>query len=231
MIRLSSPEETAAQEAPATDELREGLLDTFRAELDDRVVGSHLTPGDTLWVRVAIDAWREAGLIARDKLHCSYFCFLSAIDWLPSPYGKNEDTPVDPPSEPEPPAATVTGYAGGDTRFQVFARVMSPTHAYGIILKADVPDDDFAVDTWIPVYPGANWHEREAYEMFGIRFRDHPNLVPLYLPSGFEGHPLRKDFPLLAREVKPWPGVVDVEPMPDEADDGESESEAEEVPS
>ena len=63
--------------------------------------------------------------------------------------------------------------------------------------------------------------------MFGINFRGHPNLAHLYLPSEFEGHPLRKDYPLLARRVKPWPGIVDVELMPgqddadDEADDGE----------
>ena len=88
-----------------------------------------------------------------------------------------------------------------------------------IFLKADLAEDDLTVDSWLPVYPGANWHEREAHEMFGIDFHGHPNLVALYLPTGFEGHPLRKDFPLLARMVKPWPGIVDVEPMPDEADD------------
>ena len=68
----------------------------------------------------------------------------------------------------------------------------------------------------MPVYPGADWHERESWEMFGIDFDGHPALRHLYLPGEFEGHPLRKDFPLLAREVKPWPGLVDVEPMPGE---------------
>jgi NADH-quinone oxidoreductase subunit C len=66
----------------------------------------------------------------------------------------------------------------------------------------------------VGVYAGADWHEREAAEMFGIDFVGHPNLVKLYLPDAFEGHPLRKSFPLLSREVKPWPGTVDVEPMP-----------------
>jgi NADH-quinone oxidoreductase subunit C len=69
------------------------------------------------------------------------------------------------------------------------------------------------------VYAGANWHEREAYEMFGIDFTGHPQLTKLYLPDGFEGHPLRKSYPLLAREVKPWPGMVDVEGMPGQGDD------------
>jgi NADH-quinone oxidoreductase subunit C len=72
------------------------------------------------------------------------------------------------------------------------------------------------------VYAGADWHEREAWEMYGFVFDGHPSLRHLYLPSEFEGHPLRKDYPLLAREVKPWPGLVDVEPMPGEAADDEA---------
>ncbi len=52
--------------------------------------------------------------------------------------------------------------------------------------------------------------------MFGIDFNGHPDLRNMYLPTEFEGFPLRKDFPLLARIVKPWPGIVDVEPMPTE---------------
>jgi NADH-quinone oxidoreductase subunit C len=94
----------------------------------------------------------------------------------------------------------------------------------GVTIKADVPDGEPAVDSVSGVYAGANWHERETHEMFGIRFEGHPDLRNMYLPSDFEGHPLRKDFPLLARMVKPWPGIVDVEPLPGggaESGDGE----------
>jgi NADH-quinone oxidoreductase subunit C len=80
------------------------------------------------------------------------------------------------------------------------------------------------VESWIPVYAGANWHERETHEMFGIGFAGHPDLRNMYLPGDFEGYPMRKDFPLLARMVKPWPGIVDVEPMPTEDGDEEAES-------
>jgi NADH-quinone oxidoreductase subunit C len=62
--------------------------------------------------------------------------------------------------------------------------------------------------------------------MFGIAFDGHPGLRHLYLPGEFEGHPLRKDFPLLARLVKPWPGIVDVEPMPGEPAAPENATEA-----
>jgi len=226
---LSSPEPPAeseggavavATEAPAApvDEARQELLDVLTAELGDAVVGSFVRPDDDVWVRVTRDAWREAGIVVRDHLGFRSFEFLSAIDWLPSPFGKNEDSPTD--ERPEPSTQIVTGYAGGDTRFQVFARVHSLTRKLGLTLKVDI-GDDLSIESWLPVYAGANWHEREVHEMFGIDFVGHPHLVHLYLPGEFEGHPLRKDFPLLARHVKPWPGIVDVEPMPggqDEAD-------------
>lgn len=207
----------ATTEQP-TDERREALLARLTDELGDAVVASHLVPGRDLWVRVRTDAWRAAGEVARDRLDCHYFCFLSAIDWMPSPYGKGEDDPTEPP--PERSTAIVQGVTGGDTRFQVFARVASPTRHVGLTLKVDVPDDDPVVASWVPVYAGANWHERETWEMFGIRFAGHPGLTKLYLPGDFEGYPLRKDFPLLSRMVKPWPGIVDVEPMPGEAEEG-----------
>ncbi len=56
------------------------------------------------------------------------------------------------------------------------------------------------------LYPGANWHERETWELFGVDFEGHPQLVKLLLPEQFEGHPLRKDFVLMSRLAKPWPG-------------------------
>jgi NADH-quinone oxidoreductase subunit C len=208
-------------EAPV-DEMRQRLLDELTTELGDGLVDHLLRPGDDLWVRVRTDAWRAAGLAARGVLGCEYFCFLSALDWLPSPYGKGEDDPTEPP--PERSTVMKQGVTGGDTRFQVFARVVSPQRHVGLTLKVDVPDDSLTIDTWSNVYAGANWHERETWEMFGITFAGHPQLTHIYLPSGFEGHPLRKDFPLLARIVKPWPGIVDVEPMPAEVDDeGEAE--------
>jgi len=218
---LSSTADTGTADA-AVDELRQNLLERLTAELGDAVLAHELRPGDDLWVRIRTDAWRPAGVAARRVLGCEYFCFLSALDWMPSPYGKGEDDPTEPP--PERSTATTPGVTGGDTRFQVFARVVDPRRHVGVTLKVDVPDDTMTVETWSSVYAGANWHERETWEMFGIGFAGHPNLRNMYLPTGFEGHPLRKDFPLLARIVKPWPGIVDVEPMPVD-DEGEAASE------
>jgi NADH-quinone oxidoreductase subunit C len=104
--------------------------------------------------------------------------------------------------------------AGSTSRFQVIARLQKPGTALGVHLKTDLPEDDLSVDTWVDLFRGANWHEREAWEMFGVHFEGHPSLRHIYLPTEFEGNPLRKDFPLLARLVKPWPGVVDIEEIP-----------------
>ena len=227
MSQLSSPDAgtTATEEAeaaPEVDELREEVLAELREDLGDAVVGSHIVPGQDMWVRVTREAWQQAGFALRDRAGFKMFEFVSAIDWLPSPYGKSEDSPTDVVVVSEP-AEIVTGYAGGDTRFQVFARAHSATRKMGVTLKVDLPDDDLSIATWIPVFAGANWHERETREMFGIDFVGHPHMVNIYLPGEFEGHPLRKDFPLLARHVTPWPGIVDLEPMPGDSEGDEGE--------
>jgi NADH-quinone oxidoreductase subunit C len=204
--------EEAVAELPG-DGLRESIVDELRRRIGDALVEHLLKPQDDLWVRVRSDAWAATGR-ALSEMGFTYFCFLSALDWKPSPYGRSEDDPTQPP--PERTTAVKQGYAGGETRFQVFARVTDTTRHLGVTVKADVADDPLAVESWHAIYAGANWHERETHEMFGIDFIGHPDLRNIYLPTQFEGFPLRKDFPLLARMVKPWPGIVDVEPMPTE---------------
>jgi NADH-quinone oxidoreductase subunit C len=213
-----SPASTDAPttEDTAVDERLSDMRDRLVAELGDAALDSEIGVGRSLWVRVTAEAWRTAGQVARDHLGCRWFDFLSAIDWMPSPYGRYEDDGMSPPKEVDP--TITTGVAGGDTRFQVFARVVNVADSSDIILKADV-GDDLTVPSWVPLYDGADWHERETWEMFGITFDGHPGLRHMYLPGDFEGNPLRKDFPLVARIVKPWPGIIDVEPMPAEDED------------
>lgn len=205
------------------DTLRERIVDDLRSHIGDALIDALVKPGDDVWVRVRTDAWLDTARALRQQMGFDYFCFLSAIDWMPSPYGKGEDDPTAPP--PERDDTIRQGYAGGDTRFQMLARVTHPTLHVGVNVKCDLADTDPVVDSWIPVYAGANWHERETHEMFGVGFNGHPDLRNMYLPTDFEGHPLRKDFPLLARMVKPWPGIVDVEPLPGGGDDEEGDAE------
>lgn len=232
MIPLSSADTETPVEDDVTpqepDERRDALLAGLTGRLGDDLLGSHLQPGLNLWIRVTPAAWVPTIRHLRDDLGFRFFEFLSAIDWMPSPYGRYEEAAVDvdlhalrEAALAVDPASFETGVAGGDTRFQVFARVMNLAERdLAVIVKVDVPsavDDPAqpgAIDSIAAIYPGADWTEREVHEMYGIGFDGNPNLRSLYLPSGFEGHPLRKDYPLLARHVKPWPGIVDVEPMP-----------------
>ena len=217
---LSQADTTTPTSEVPRDEKREQALAEVLGTLGDAVVDSLLKPHDDIWVRVDAAKWGEVAASMK-SLGYTYFCFVSAIDWMPSPFGKGEDDPTEP--APERDTTIRQGYTGGNTRFQVLARVVEPRTSMGITLKADVPET-MSVPTWSHVYAGANWHERETWEMFGIGFDGHPDLRHMYLPSDFEGYPLRKDFPLLARMVKPWPGIVDVEPLPgdDEEEGGDA---------
>ena len=196
-----SPSEANPETAAAGNEIPEdgaGALAVFAAELAS-VVGAAEWSAEFATVHVSVDRerWREAITAARDA-GLPFFSWLSAIDWSRQ---VSVGESIEKPDEMH-------------ERYQVLARLSSVTSGDGALFVADVPKDDPWIDSLVPVFGGAAWHEREAAEMFGIDFRDHPNLVNLYLPDQFEGYPLRKSFPLLSREVKPWPGTVDVEGMP-----------------
>jgi NADH-quinone oxidoreductase subunit C len=224
----------APEEAPV-DTARQEIVERLTSELGDGVVESVIDKGD-VWVRVRTDAWHAAAAACRNLLGMDYFCFLSGIDWMPSAApnpevadvevegaeGEEAEAAAEPEEEPEPEPVQeatgdgwTTGVAGGETRFQVLLRLYSTRTHLGVTLKADLDEADPRVASIADVYGGADWHERETWEMYGFAFEGHPNLIHLYLPSEFEGFPLRKDFPLLAREVKPWPGIVDVEVIPE----------------
>ncbi|MEV2244703.1 NADH-quinone oxidoreductase subunit C [Streptomyces sp. NPDC049970] len=133
---------------------------------------------DLLTVDVPAASWTAALETARDALGCTYFDWLSAVD--------------------EP-----------GTGFRVCAHVaaLGDGTVRRLLVRTTVPHDAAVLPTAVGVYAGAEWHERETHEMFGVDFADHPHLVPLLLPEAFEGHPLRKDFVLAARVAKAWPGA------------------------
>lgn len=94
-----------------------------------------------------------------------------------------------------------------DDGFTIVAHLWSTQARHGVLLRTRVPRDNPQLPSVAGVFPGADWHERETHEMFGIDFTGHPNLTPLLLPPQFEGHPLRKEFVLASRVAKPWPGA------------------------
>jgi NADH-quinone oxidoreductase subunit C len=103
-----------------------------------------------------------------------------------------------------------------DDDLAVVLHVWSTARRHGLRLRTRVPKSDPRLPTLTGVWAGAAWHERETYEMFGVLFAGHPNLTPLLLPEGFEGHPLRKEFVLASRVAKAWPGAK--EPGESDAD-------------
>jgi NADH-quinone oxidoreductase subunit C len=95
----------------------------------------------------------------------------------------------------------------GDAGFDVVLRLWAPADRRGLLLRTRCPRDDARVPSLTAVFAGADWHERETWEMFDIAFDGHPGLVPLLLPDGFVGAPLRKEFVLATRAAQPWPGA------------------------
>ncbi|GAB3645667.1 NADH-quinone oxidoreductase subunit C [Glycomyces tarimensis] len=127
-------------------------------------------------VNIEPESWYEAVRSCRDDLGCDFFDWLSAVD--------------------------ETAFDTGDG-MRIVAHLWNIAERRGVLLRTLAAGP---VATVTGLYPGASWHERETREMFGVDFAGHPNPAPLLLPPEFEGHPLRKDFVLASRVVKPWPG-------------------------
>jgi len=83
-----------------------------------------------------------------------------------------------------------------EPRFELNYQLVSIPHSRRITLRVRVPGPDPVVDSLFPVWPGANWLEREIFDLFGVRFTGHPDLRRILLPEDFEGHPLRRDYPV-----------------------------------
>ena len=95
-------------------------------------------------------------------------------------------------------------YAGGriqkESRFEVVYHFFSLKHNHRLRLKVPVNEKNPEIDTLCDLWPSANWYEREVWDMFGIRFKDHPNLKRILMYEEFQGHALRKDYPFHKRQ-------------------------------
>ncbi len=104
-------------------------------------------------------------------------------------------------------------------RFEVVYNLFSLKHRHRIRIKALIPKDDPSIDSVVQIWSGANWHEREACDMFGIVFNGHPDLRRILMPEDWEGHPMRKDYPLEGpegREYKKYEEVKELHTHDDE---------------
>ena len=93
-------------------------------------------------------------------------------------------------------AATCVDRFPHEPRFELNYLLVSIPRRERVRLKVRVSGNDAVVDSLVPVWPGANWLEREIFDLFGIRFNGHPDLRRILLPDDWEGHPLRRDYPV-----------------------------------
>ncbi len=121
----------------------------------------------TIWVEKG--SIREACAILRDDPECpfNYLCDLTAVDWYPS-----------------------------EPRFEVVYHLLSIPGKERVRLKAKIDGSSPAIESVTSVWPSANFYEREVFDLFGVRFTGHPNLKRIMMPDNWEGHPLRKDYPV-----------------------------------
>ena len=121
----------------------------------------------TIWV--AREAIREACALLRDDAECAfnYLSDVTCVDWYPS-----------------------------EPRFEVVYQLLSIPKKERVRLKVRLEGTSPSVDSVVPVWPSADFFEREVFDLFGIRFAGHPYLRRIQMPENWEGHPLRKDYPV-----------------------------------
>lgn len=139
---------------------------------------------DESTLRIQASALRDICLHARDKLGFNYLIDLSSVD-----------------------------HFGDEPRYEVVYELYSMKDCVHVRLKIVVSEDDCTVPTVSDIWPTADWHEREVYDMMGIHFVNHPDLRRILMWDGYPYHPLRKDFPLQGKKSD-MPGVAFTEVAP-----------------
>ncbi len=143
------------------------LGDAIAAALQGRVLSATVAYGE-LTLTVGPDDLIETVTYLRDDPSCLFVCFIDL---------------------------TAVDYPTREKRFDVVTHLLSPKHNRRIRVKV-ATDEETPVPSLSGLYPAANWFEREAYDLFGVYFSGHPDLRRLLTDYGFDGHPLRKDFPM-----------------------------------
>lgn len=145
----------------------------LRERFAGRILATHAFRGDETVV-IPREGLREIFSFLKEdgKLDFNFLTDITAVDYL----GKKEP------------------------RFEVVYHLYSLRARHRLRVKVPVPEQDPAVDSLVPLWKGANWLEREVWDMFGVRFNGHPDLRRVLLYEEFQGHPLRKDYPVNQRQ-------------------------------
>ena len=181
------------------------LIEAVRDRFPDAVLSSHTFRGDATVVIGRQSLLEAARFVKQDPaFEMNFLMDLTAVDY--SAFGKgptpaffaSSGVAVQPSSQipdedpwPGPPA---------EARFALVYHFYSTAHKHRLRLVVPVEEGDAEVDSLTSLWPGANWLEREVWDMFGISFKGHPDLRRILMYPEFEGHPLRKDYPVNKRQ-------------------------------
>jgi NADH-quinone oxidoreductase subunit C len=159
----------------ATADVIAALQERFpELKLEPRPLVTYLDgrKSEQLWVRVEPDRLLAVMRFLRDdpRTRMEQLCDLAGVDYL--------------------------NFPNAEDRFGVVYSLLSHTHNHRLWIKGFVNDPDPELPSVTGLWKGANWPEREVFDMFGIRFRGHPDLRRILMPQNFKDHPLRKDYPL-----------------------------------
>jgi NADH-quinone oxidoreductase subunit C len=181
------------------------LIDSVRQRFPEAVSASHAYRGDATVILRRSFLLEVATFIKEDPaLKMDYLVDLTAVDY--STFGKRPapgffaSSGVSVRPSPEIPDEDPWPGPPDQSRFAVVYHFYSLAHKHRLRLVVPVQESDAEVDSLTSLWPGANWLEREVWDMFGIAFRGHPDLKRILMYEGFEGHPLRKDYPVKKRQ-------------------------------
>ena len=181
------------------------LIESLRTRFPDTISASHTYRGDATLILPEQSLLEVARFIKEEQdLRMDCLMDLTAVDY--STFGKKpapaffsssgvavKPSPQIPDEDPWP------GPPEG-ARFAVVYHFFSMTHKHRLRLELPLNEASAGVDSLVSLWPGANWLEREVWDMYGIVFRGHPELKRILMYEGFEGHPLRKDYPVKQRQ-------------------------------
>jgi NADH-quinone oxidoreductase subunit C len=149
------------------------VLEKLQRKFGNAILSTHAEKGD------------ETAVVARDRL-------LEVAELLKNDPELLFDMPID--------NTAVDWWQRREPRFDVIWHFYSTAKNQRVRIKVQVSEADPVVPSLTPMWPGMNWHERETWDLYGIRFTGHPNLKRVLMYEEFVGHPLRKDYPMDKRQ-------------------------------
>jgi len=181
------------------------LIESVRTKFPKAVLSSHSFRGDATVVVKREFLLEVARFLKEDpSFQMNFLMDLTAVDY--STFGKSPAPAAFPSSgvalSPSSQIPDEDPWPGppGEARFVVAYHFFSLEHKQRLRLVVPLDETDAEVDSLTSLWAGANWLEREVWDMFGIRFPGHPDLKRILMYEGFEGHPLRKDYPVKKRQ-------------------------------